>query len=182
MARVTAAQLRTAAREAIFAAGGRGFVRFLPPGGALLATDANRRCQSEDEKQALIAALAAAGFACDEQSGLLAITPDDALLGVIGYGEETTVDWRSPLHPLQALGLRWLGKPKRTLTQDGRQLILETLRISWQQTEQVQGGAQALRAQAAMMQRRGDESGMHESGAVLLEWCRQTQGGNIDEA
>ena len=182
MARVTAAQLRTAAREAIFAAGGRGCVRFLPPGGALLATDANRRCQSDEEKAALTTALADAGFACDEQNGLLAITPGDELLGAIEYDEETNVDWQSPLHPLQALGLRWMDKPKQALTSDGRQLILETLRISWQQTEQVQGGAQALRAQAAMMQRRGDESGMHESGAVLLEWCRQTQGGNIDEA
>ena len=44
MARVTAVRLRERARGAMLAAGGRGFVRFLPAGGALLATDAIRRC------------------------------------------------------------------------------------------------------------------------------------------
>lgn len=47
MAAVSAQTIRARAREAIFAAGGRGFVRFLPEGGALLVSDARaamRRC------------------------------------------------------------------------------------------------------------------------------------------
>ena len=44
MARVTAIRLRDEARAAMLSAGGHGFMRFLPAGGALLATDAIRRC------------------------------------------------------------------------------------------------------------------------------------------
>ena len=49
--------LRSEAREAIFAAGGRGFVRFLAQGDALLVSDAPRRSDAD----ALVKALYAKG-------------------------------------------------------------------------------------------------------------------------
>jgi len=166
----------------MLAAGGRGFMRFLPSGGALLTTDAVRRCADDNEKAALIDALKAAGFACSEQDGLLMLTPKDALLCSIVCREEKEIDWNSPLHGVQALGALWVRKQKRELTQDGRQLIIETLRLGWQPMKQAGNGLDALRARAAVMLRRGDDSGFHEAGAVLLDWCDQKTGGNTDEA
>jgi len=180
MARVTAISLRDAAREAMIAAGGRGFVRFLPPGGALLATDANRRCRDESDKAALCAALACVGFVCAEQDGLLALTPADCMLGEIAYDGDRPMDWDSELHQAAALGLRWMSKEKRPLTDAGRQLILEALRMSSQR--QPSTGVDALRTRGAVMQRTGDISGMHEAGAILLDWCSRSEGGIIDEA
>jgi len=182
MARVTALDLRAAAREAMLAAGGRGFMRFLPPGGALLATDANRRCADESERGQLAAAIERAGFVCTEQDGLLALTPADCVLSRIAYDGGRTMDWDSPLCRTQALGLRWMQKERRVLTQAGRQLILETLRLSWLPPHSAQNGIEALRARGAVMQREGDHSGMHEAGAILLDWCDQMKGGNADEA
>lgn len=182
MARVTAIGLRTAAREAMLGAGGKGFMRFLPPGGALLATDAIRRCSDVAEKSVLIAAFEAAGFDCIERNGLLMLTPCGSLLSGISYDGEKTVDWTSPLHPVQSLALRWLQKERRTLTDDGRQLIGEALRLSWQSPNQVQDGIDALRARSARMQRKNDVSGMFEAGAILLDWCDQSKGGHADEA
>ena len=58
MAAVTA--LRERARAAVFAAGGRGFVRFLPAGEtALLVSDAPRRC---GDVPALLDRMRARGF------------------------------------------------------------------------------------------------------------------------
>lgn len=182
MAGVTALSLRTAAREAMLAAGGRGFMRFLPPGGALLATDAVRRCESEAQKQAMIAALTAAGFVCCERDGLLMMTPKDALLGSISCGEAHEIDWDSPLHSVQALGLGWIRRQRKPLTQDGRQLILEALRLSWQPMKQTKDALDAMRARAAVMLRKRDDSGFHEAGAVLMDWCDQWMGGHADEA
>ena len=180
MARVTALSLRAAAREAMLAAGGRGFMRFLPPGGALLATDAIRRCSGEEERMALQDALAQAGFACRECSGLLHLSPaDEVLSGITGHGNGA-VDWESPMHPAQALALRWVQRGKRPLTDDGRQLIMEALRISWAAEDP--GELKALRAQAAVMLRQGDVSGFHESGVIVFEWCNSMCGGNADEA
>lgn len=182
MARVTALSLRTAAREAMLAAGGRGFMRFLPPGGALLATDAVRRCESEAQKANMIDALEAAGFVCCEEDGLLMITPRDALLDNISCDMISEINWNSPLHRLQALGTGWIRKEKQPLTREGRQLIVEALRLSWQPVKQGKDGLEALRARAAVMLRRGDDSGFHEAGAVLLHWCDQEIGGHADEA
>ena len=185
MARVTALSLRAAAREAMLAAGARGFMRFLPPGGALLATDAVRRCGSDAEKTALTSALKAAGFDCCEKNGLLMLTPIDVLLCGVACGEADVIDWTSPLHRTQALGLGWTRKKKKPLTQEGRQLIIEALRLSWQQPKQTEEGLDALRARAAVMLRRRDDSGFYEAGAVLLDWCdqfRQSTGGNGNEA
>ena len=113
MARVTALSLRAAAREAMLAAGGRGFMRFLPPGDALLATDAVRRCGSDAQKTALTDALRAAGFAVCEKDGLLMLMPKDTLLGGVVCGEEPEIDWASPLHTVQALGVGWIRKQKK---------------------------------------------------------------------
>ena len=182
MARVTALMLREAAREAMLAAGGRGFMRFLPPGGALLATDAVRRCESDAQKMAMIDSLSEAGFDCCEQNGLLMLTPKDALLGSITCEEKQEIDWASSLHGVQALGVLWIRKQKRPITQDGRQLILEALRMSWQPMKQVAAGMDALRMRAAVMLRRGDDSGFYEAGTVLLDWCKREIGGNRHEA
>lgn len=173
MARVTAIMLRDAARAAMLDAGGRGFVRFLPPGGALLATDAVRRCADEAARAALEAALADAGFVCCERGGLLLLTPKDEVLTRIEYDAPVQIDWSSTLHPVMALGARWHKREKQALTEDGRQLILEALRLSWQPVRQAQDGIEALRAQGAVMLRTSESSGMHEAGAVLLGWCDQ---------
>ncbi len=173
MARVTALALRDAARAAMLDAGGRGFVRFLPPGGALLATDAIRRCSDEAARSALEVALADAGFACCEHGGLLLLTPKDEVLSRIEYDAQAQIDWSSPLHPVMALGARWHKRERQALTEDGRQLVLETLRLSWQPVKQAQDGIETLRAQGAVMLRTGDSSGMHEAGAALLNWCDQ---------
>ena len=157
-------------------------MRFLPPGGMLLATDAVRRCESDAQKITMIDALEAAGFACCEQHGLLMLTPKDALLLSIACSRDQEIDWNSPLHGVQALGVLWVRKQKRELTQDGRQLIIEALRLGWQPMKQAGNGLDALRARAAVMLRRGDDSGFHEAGAVLLDWCNQETGGNADEA
>ena len=180
MARVTALCLRDRAREAMLAGGGRGFVRFLPEGGALLAMDAVRRCAGEAERRALFDALEAAGFVCKEENGLLLLAPGDALLEAIGHGGRQEIDWNSPLHPVKALGVRWAGKERRPLTPAGRQLIVEALRLTWRMEAPPEMAA--LRARAAVMQRQGEESGMHEAGAVLLEWCDAMQGGHTNEA
>lgn len=178
MARMTAVSLRSRAREAMLLSGGRGFMRFLPPGGALLATDALRRCRGEAEEATLIGALEAAGFACIRRDGLLELTPQDALLMSICAEGEAAIDWSSPLHPVQALGARWLGKEKQPFTDAGRQLILEALRLTWQTTAGLEA-MEALRQRGAAMQRNGDSSGMHEAGAALMNWCNaQLQAGD----
>lgn len=181
MARVMAVRLRERARLAVLAAGGRGFVRFLPAGGALLATDAIRRCADDDSRVRLTQALAAAGFGCAVRGGLLELTPEDGLLSAPD-GEARTVDWESPLHPAQALARRFGTNDRRPLTPAGRQLILETLRLTWLAPDRVLAGLPALRARAAVMQRQGDTSGLHEAGAVLWEFCAQERGGMTDEA
>ena len=182
MARVTALRLRERAREAMLAAGGRGFVRFLPAGGALLATDAIRRCADEAAREALTDAFVQAGFACEARGGLLELTPEDDLLSALSAGEGTAVDWESPLHPAQALANRFRAAARQPLTVAGRQLIVETLRLTWLDADRLLAGLPALRAQAAVMQRRGDGGGMHEAGALLREYCEQEQGGMTDEA
>lgn len=185
MARVTALTLRNAAREAMLAAGGRGFMRFLPTGGALLATDAVRRCESDAQKRTMIDALDAAGFGCHEKDGLLAITPKDLLLEGVGCAALPEIDWSSPLHHVQALGIGWARRQKKPLTQDGRQLILEALRLSWQAPRQTGDGLDGLRSRAAVMLRGGDDSGFCEAGTVLLDWCERcisSTGGDADEA
>lgn len=173
MARVTAIWLRDEARTAMLAAGGRGFVRFLPPGGALLATDANRRCADEAARVRLTDALRGAGFICAERGGLLELTPTDGVLTGLAWTGAPETDWKSPMHPAQALARRLWANGPLPLTDAGRQLVLEALRLTWQPENRVLAGLTDLRAQAAVMLRTGDRSGMHEAGAILAEYCKQ---------
>lgn len=169
---MTAAGLRDRAREAMLAAGGRGFVRFLPPGGALLVTDAPRRCGDEAAYARLEEAMEGAGFACTACGGLMELTPRDELLRAL-TAQPPVIDWTSPMHPVQALACRFLAADRAPLSPAGRQLILEALRLCWQPREKVWAGLDALRAQAAAMLRAGDRSGLHETGAVLAAFCEQ---------
>ena len=173
MARITALSLRGMARTAIFSAGGRGFVRF-PERGTLLVSDAPRRCEDDAAKQRLLDALAQAGFDCREADGLLLIDPSDALLAQIDDADCAFVDWDSSLHSAQALSARWLGRERRPLTPAGRQLIIDALRLTWQ--DRMMDGLAALRAQAAVMQRNADTSGFCEAGAVIWNWCAMQEG------
>ena len=168
MARVMAIALRDRARAALLGAGGRGFVRF-PERGALLVSDAVRRCEDEAAKTRLLAALKEAGFTCCEQDNLLMIMPSDALLAQLSCEAGCSIDWDGPLWSVQALADRWLKKPPLPLTQDGRQLIVDALRLTWQ--DRAADGLDALCAQAAVMQRKGDISGFCQAGAVMKNWC-----------
>ena len=169
MADLIAVRLRDLARRTLMEAGGRGFVRFAEAGGALLATDAVRRCGDRD---ALLHALEGGGFACCEQAGLLYLSPQDALLGAfIGPEEPPVIRWEEMIHPAQALAVRWLSAPEMALTQSGRQLIMDALRLTGTPGKDVLAGLDALRAQAAVMLRSGDRSGMREAGAILAQWC-----------
>lgn len=173
MARITALALRDRARTALLAAGGRGFVRF-PERGALLLSDAIRRCEDDAAKARLLAALTEAGFACRERDKLLEITPTDALLAEIVCEGVCRIDWDGPRCRVQAISARWLKKPILPLSKDGRQLIIDTLRLTWQ--DRVTDGLDALCAQAAVMQRQGDVSGFRTAGAVLKDWCDMQEG------
>ena len=79
--------LRERARAAVFAAGGRGFVRFLPAGEtALLVSDAPRRC---GDVPALLDGCRAAGFDARERDGLLLLTPTEAALRALEEAART---------------------------------------------------------------------------------------------
>ena len=98
MAAVTA--LRERARAAVFAAGGRGFVRFLPAGEtALLVSDAPRRC---GDVPALLDGCRAAGFDARERDGLLLLTPTEAALRALDVPTRIDVDWDAPDAPTAA--------------------------------------------------------------------------------
>ncbi len=176
MESVTAdALLRARAREVLLSSGARGFVRFLPQGGALLATDAIRR----SEASVLQEALCAAGFDTHVCGGLLEMSPKDALIRTLAQeyaarAECVQIEWEHSAHKAQALGARWLRAPQMEYTPAGRQLILETLRLLWRGMGRESSGLDALRARAAVMQRAGDRSGMHEAGIFLLN----TEGAN----
>ncbi|MBQ2948280.1 MAG: hypothetical protein IJD94_04815 [Clostridia bacterium] len=172
MACLTAQALRSRAREAVLSAGGRGFVRFCAEDDALLVTDAVRRCGSEAQKTALMKALADAGFSVREEAGLLRLAPVDALLDALDMTQETQeTDWDSPLHPAQALAKRLLTGGKTPLTDAGRRLVYLSLRLTGEPGKDVLSGLGAIRAQAAVMLRTGDRSGMRLCGAVLWNWC-----------
>lgn len=172
MAGLIAVRIRDLARKTLLNAGGRGFMRFAEEGGALLVTDAVRRC---DNPVALAQALECAGFSCCDQEELLYLTPQDMLLkAVIGPQGLPEIRWEEMIHPVQVLAVRWLSAPEAALTRAGRQLVLETLRLTGTPGRDVLTGLEALRAQAAVMLRSGDRSGMREAGAVLAQWCEST--------
>ena len=172
MACLTAQALRSRAREAVLSAGGRGFVRFCAEDDALLVTDAVRRCGSEAQKAALMKALSDAGFSVREEAGLLRLAPADALLDALDTTQETPeTDWDSPLYPVQALAKRLLAGEKTPLTDAGRRLVYLSLRLTGEPGKDVLSGLGAIRAQAAVMLRTGDRSGMRLCGVVLWNWC-----------
>lgn len=173
MARVTAVSLRDRVRSALIAAGGRGFVRF-PECGALLVSDAVRRCESDADRKKLTDALSRAGFDASEQDDLLMINPKDELLQAIAYEGAFSVNWDGVLSDVQALAMRWLGREKQPLTQEGRQLVIDALRFTWQ--DRMTDGLEALRAHAAVMQRQGDTSGFLQAGIILADWCDRQEG------
>ena len=174
MAHVNAVELRSCARDAMIAAGGRGFVRFAPPGGALLLTDALRRCTDDAQARRLTDALERAGFACSTEGGMLLLTPRDELLRC-GADALPLQDESLPLCETRMLAVRWMKSRPQALTDSGRQLVLETLRLLWQPKDKVLAGLCALRAQAAALLREKDTSGLHEAGCILYDWCREVE-------
>lgn len=176
MAAVSAQTIRARAREAIFAAGGRGFVRFLPEGGALLVSDAARRCGNV---RTLLNACRTAGFAAEERDGLLLLTPTDstlsALCGACGQAVRIT-DWDEEKASAAAFSVRLTRRKDAPLTADGRRLVLETLRLLSQDDAHILMGMAGIRARAAAQLRRKDESGMREAGALIAEWYMEKGG------
>ena len=166
MAAVTA--LRERARAAVFAAGGRGFVRFLPAGEtALLVSDALRRC---GDVPALLDGCRAAGFDARERDGLLLLTPTEAALRALDVPAHIDVDWDAPDAPTAAFAAYLMRRPDRPLTENGLLLVEETLRLLWQDEAHVRAGLPALRARAAACLRARDDSGFFRTGALLAEW------------
>lgn len=171
---MTAEQMRDLARAVMLRAGGRGFMRFAPAGAGLLATDAIRRCACSGQQEALIEALGACGFDCTVRNGMLLLTPGDRMLAKIS--EETgtiVIDWESPLHPAASLAARWSALPPLPLTAAGRQMVIDTLRLTGTPGADVMEALDALRAQAAVMLRNRDRSGLHEAGVILSDWCKR---------
>lgn len=157
--------MRQLARDTLIASGGRGFMRFLPAGGELFVSDAPRHGTVKND------ALEAAGFLCREQEGLLYITPGDGLLRFCGENvQKEPVQWDADDMPMRALAARFLREESLPLTDGGRQMILETLRLLWQDDRRVAAGLCGLRARAAVLLRNGDRSGLFEAGALLEDW------------
>ncbi|MBQ2990020.1 MAG: hypothetical protein IJD60_01860 [Clostridia bacterium] len=170
MADLTAHALRDAARDAMTSSGARGFMRFAKQGNALLATDAIRR--APDGGRALEQALSAQGFVCSQSRGLLHIAPgDECVRALVRHIPPLQICWENKLHPAQALAARWAAQPPMPFTEAGRQLVMDTLRLTGLPGCNVMEELGALRAQAAVMLRTGDRSGMYEAGRVLSEWC-----------
>ncbi len=180
MAGVTA--LRDEARAAIFAAGGRGFVRFCAEGDALLVSDVPRWGDGE----VLVRALEDAGFACTIRGSLLLACPTDERLLTLcaSQPQAIAIDWESPHVDAMALAARLLREAPIALEESGRGLVIRTARLLWQPKEKVLPGLSALRAQIAMNLREGKRSGLHETGRLLCGWLHENQpkGGRGDEA
>ena len=175
MAGVTA--LRDAARTAMLSCGGRGFVRFLAQGDALLVCDAIRRCENEAQESALIAAFLSAGFVCDVQDGLLYLTPGEALLKELcgAAPERIAVDWAHPLCEEMALCDRLLKEKPQPPDDGARRLTMDMVRLLWQPGDKVIAGLPALRAQIAVRLRMGKRAGLHEAGRLLAGWMEENR-------
>lgn len=170
MAHLTVTGLRDLAREAVFACGGRGFVRFAREGDALLVTDAAARC--EDGGEAMRSSLAAAGFICRTEGTLTLITPGDALLARLCQSAGApAIDWESPLHLAQALAIRLMREEETALTDSGRSLVLTAARLLWQPQDKVLSGLEEIRALAAVRLREHDRNGFYQTGRLLANWC-----------
>ncbi len=143
-------------------------MRFLPAGGELFVSDAPRHGAVKSD------VLAAADFLLREKEGLLYITPGDSLLRLCGENvQKQPVQWDADDMPVRTLAARFLREQPLPLTDDGRQMILETLRLLWQDDRHVELGMGGLRARAAVMLRKGDRSGLFEAGALLEDWISE---------
>ena len=167
---LSAAALRDLARDALLAAGFRGFVRVAPAGGPLLVTDAGRRAGPAGPEDAL----RAAGFPAERaENGLLFFSPEEGLLralaeswtGQVPAGFSAEGD--GALLPARSLAARLLrAAPAGEWTAAGWQLLLEALRLpdpsgnGWPEAE-------TLRPRLARMLREGDRSAMRETGALM---------------
>ena len=166
-------EIRERARAAIFAAGGRGFVRFLPEGEeALLVSDAVRRCENT---KALTEACRAAGFRTEEREGLLRLTPTEETLRAMGAPVDFAVDWAAPDAADRAFAARLMRSEAKPMTEAGRRLAVETLRLIWQDDAHVHKGLSALRARAATCLRTHDDSGFFVCGALLARRLAETE-------
>ena len=74
------------------------------------------------------------------------------------------------LLPTAAFAAYLMRRADRPLTEDGLRLIVETLRLLWQDEAHVRTGLPALRARAAACLRVGEDSGFFLSGALLAGW------------
>ena len=145
-------------------------MRFLPAGGALLVSDAARRC---DDAQALLNVCRAAGFAAEERDGLLFLTPTDGALNALrdACRQEVRIeDWDEAEASAAAFATRLLQKEDASLTADGRRLVLETLRLLSQDDAHILMGMSGLRALAAVQLRHQHKSGMRTAGALIADW------------
>lgn len=80
------------------------------------------------------------------------------------------VDWDAPDAPTAAFAAYLMRRADRPLTEDGLRLVVETLRLLWQDEAHVRAGLPALRARAAACLRVGEDSGFFLSGALLAGW------------
>ena len=121
-------------------------MRFLPEGGALLVSDAARRC---GDVRTLLNACRTAGFAAEERDGLLLLTPTDstlsALCGARGQAVRIT-DWDEEKASAAAFSVRLTRRKDAPLTADGRRLVLETLRLLSQDDAHILMGMAGIRA------------------------------------
>ena len=165
--------LRSEAREAIFGADGRGFVRFLSEGDALLVSDAPRR----GDTQAMLDALYAGGYDGWIRGGLLHITPGTQRLLALCAAQpsQQATNWDGPLYQAQALTVRLLDEGALPLDEGGKRLVLNTARLLWQPKDKVLAGLPALRAQIAVRLREKKRSGLHEAGRLLAGWLSQQE-------
>ncbi len=175
MAGVTA--LRDAARAAVLRAEGRGFVRFLSQGEALLISDAPRRCQSAQELARLTDALCAAGFSCRIEDGLAYLLPQrETLLALCdAQPEVVSIDWDGPLFEAQALCARLLRERQAQVGEDGMGLLVDAARLLWQPGDKALAGLAALRAKMAAMLRKGERGGLYETGRLLCGWLAERE-------
>lgn len=151
-------------------------MRFLPEGGALLVSDAARRC---GDVRTLLDACRMAGFAAEERDGLLLLTPTNSTLSALCGACRQAVritDWDEEKASAAAFSVRLTRRKDAPLTADGRRLVLETLRLLSQDDAHILMGMAGIRARAAAQLRRKDESGMREAGALIAEWYMEKGG------
>ena len=96
--------------------------------------------------------------------------PTEAALRALDVPARIDVDWDAPDAPTAAFAAYLMRRADRPLTEDGLRLVVETLRLLWQDEAHVRAGLPALRARAAACLRVGEDSGFFLSGALLAGW------------